>query len=71
MKGLKRITCWSGEDGKFIAEVSELPGCMTMTDGDTPEAALQNSEVITAEWLETADILEREVSQPRGKLTYA
>ena len=65
----ERIIYWSGEDGKFIVEVPELPGCMA--DGDTPENALQNSEVIIGEWLETAETLGRVVPEPRGKLMYA
>ena len=65
----ERIIHWSGEDGKFIVEVPELPGCMA--DGDTPENALQNSEVIIGEWLETAEALGRAAPEPRGKLMYA
>ena len=65
----ERIIYWSGEDGKFIVEVPELPGCMA--DGDTPESALQNSEVIIGEWLETAETLGRAAPEPRGKLMYA
>ncbi len=65
----ERIIYWSCEDDKFIVEVPELPGCMA--DGDTPENALRNSEVIIAEWLETSDMLGRVTPQPRGKLMYA
>ncbi len=65
----ERIVYWSDADGKFLVEVPELPGCMA--DGSTPEDALQNSEVIISEWLETAKALGRAVPEPRGKLMYA
>lgn len=32
---------WSEEDGAYIAEVSELSGCMA--DGETMNAALENA----------------------------
>ena len=65
----ERIVYWSDADGKFLVEVPELPGCMA--DGSTPEDALQNSEVIIGEWLETAETLGRAAPEPRGKLMYA
>lgn len=65
----ERIVYWSDEDGMFLVEVPELPGCMA--DGETPEEALQNSEVIISEWLEIAGTLGRAVPEPRGKLMYA
>jgi predicted RNase H-like HicB family nuclease len=36
------ILYWSDEDGVFIAEVPELPGCVA--HGDTQEAALANAK---------------------------
>lgn len=54
-----RIIYWSDDDGKFIAEVPELAGCMA--DGDTLEEALQNSGVIVSEWIEIAELLGREI----------
>ena len=56
-----RIIYWSDDDGKFIAEVPELAGCMA--DGNTLEEALQNSSVIVAEWIETAELLGREIPE--------
>lgn len=41
------ILFWSEEDGAYIAEVPELPGCMA--DGATAKDALQNVEVVAAE----------------------
>lgn len=63
------ILFWSEEDGAYIAEVPELPGCMA--DGATAKDALQNVEVVAAEWIETAVSLGREVPVPKGRLRYA
>lgn len=52
MAKYERIIYWSDEDEKWIIEVPELPGCMA--DGETPQEALANVEVIMAEWIETA-----------------
>lgn len=43
---------WSDEDGCYLAQIQELPGCMS--DGRTRQEALQNLEVILQEWIETA-----------------
>lgn len=63
------IIYWSEEDGAFIAEVPELPGCAA--DGATYTEAVTNAEVTIREWLETAAALGREVPQPKGRLVYA
>lgn len=63
------IIFWSEEDGTYLAEVPELPGCMA--DGETPVKALQNVEVVISEWIETATELGREIPQPKGRLKYA
>lgn len=63
------IVYWSNEDESFIVEVPELPGCMS--DGKTYEEAVQNAQVVIAEWIETARQLNREIPEPRGKLAYA
>ncbi len=63
------IIYWSKEDNLFIAEVPELSGCMA--DGGTYKDALQNAEVVIAEWIETAEELGRDIPVPRGKLSYA
>jgi len=60
---------WSEEDGFFIAEVPELPGCMA--DGNTYEEAVNNAETVITEWIETAKSLGREIPSPKGKLAYA
>ena len=63
------ILYWSDEDGRFIAEVPELPGCMA--DGETRMEALSNAEQIINEWIETAKEMGRPIPTPKGKLRYA
>lgn len=63
------IIYWSSEDGAYIAEVPELPGCMA--DGSTYQEALSNAEMIIAEWIETAKSQGRVIPEPKGKLMYA
>ena len=63
------IIYWSDEDQAFLAEVPELPGCMS--DGRTYQEAVQNVEVIISEWIETAKELGRPIPEPKGRLIYA
>jgi predicted RNase H-like HicB family nuclease len=63
------IIYWSEEDGAFIAEVPELPGCAA--DGATDQEALANVEVVIQEWIETAKELERPIPKPKGRLVFA
>jgi len=63
------IIYWSEEDGAFIVEVPELPGCMA--DGKTYKEAVNNAQKVISEWLETAKELGREIPSPKGKLAYA
>ena len=63
------IIYWSAEDGFFVAEVPELPGCVA--DGATQEEAIRNVEVVISEWLETAESLGRKIPVPKGRLAYA
>ena len=60
------IIYWSNEDGAFIAEVPELPGCAV--DGSTYAEALANVDVIIQEWIETARELGRAVPEPKDHL---
>jgi len=63
------IVWWSEKDQAYIAEVPELPGCMS--DGETYEEALKNIQIIISEWIDTAKELGREIPEPKGKLMYA
>jgi predicted RNase H-like HicB family nuclease len=63
------IIYWSEEDGLYVTEVPELPGCMA--DGKTYEEALKNTQKIIEEWIETAKELGREIPKPKGRLMYA
>jgi len=63
------IIYWSDEDGAFVAEVPELPGCMA--DGKTYQEAVANVEVIVKEWIQAAKELDRPIPQPRGRLMFA
>ena len=63
------ILYWSDDDGAFIAEVPELPGCVA--DGTTRQEALANAEIVISEWLETARELGRPVPEPKGRLLFA
>ena len=63
------IIFWSEDDGAFVAEVPELPGCMA--DGKTHQESLKNAKQIIQEWIETAKENGRPVPQPRGRLAYA
>jgi predicted RNase H-like HicB family nuclease len=48
----------------------ELPGCMG--NGSTYEEALKNIEIVSREWIETAQELGRPIPEPKkGKLMFA
>lgn len=65
MDRYEKIIYWSEDDNRFIVEVPEFAGCMA--DGDSPEEALHNVSIVTAEWLETASLLGREIPEPAGR----
>ena len=44
------ISYWSNEDGVYVAEAPELPGCMA--HGDTQETALEHISEAVELWLE-------------------
>ncbi len=53
---------WSEEDGLYLSTVRELPGCLA--DGETPDEALKNIQIVMQEWLETAREEGREIPKP-------
>lgn len=59
------VIYWSDEDGVFIAEVPELPGCMA--HGDTSEQALGQAQEAITLWLETARDHDDPIPPPRGR----
>ena len=58
------IFFWSAEDHAFVAEVPELPRCIT--DGSSYQEALSNAEQIIEAWIDTASKSGRSIPQPKG-----
>ena len=65
MQKYELIIYWSNEDGAYVAEAPELPGCKA--HGDTQENALRNITQAMELWLETAHEFGRPVPQPKGR----
>ena len=60
----------SAEDGGgFIATVPDLPGCMS--DGETPEEAIANTQDAIAAWIEAAKDLGRNIPKPSRRSALA
>ncbi len=57
---------WSSDDNCYITEVPELPGCMS--DGKTPQEAIENTQNIISEWIEIAKTRGQKIPEPKGKL---
>jgi predicted RNase H-like HicB family nuclease len=58
------IIFWSNEDGVFVADVPELPGCSA--HGDSREAALVSVGEAIKLWLDTAREFKRPIPEPKG-----
>lgn len=56
------IMYWSEPDNCYVTEVPELPGCMS--DGETPEDAIKNTQEVIGVWLECAEEDGREIPKP-------
>lgn len=64
------ILYWSEEDGVFVAEVPELPGCAA--HGDTQEEGLANAKEAMQLWVDTAKEFGDPIPEPKGRrLMYA
>jgi predicted RNase H-like HicB family nuclease len=64
------IIYWSDDDGMYVAEVPELPGCSA--HGESYESALSNAKDAMALWIETAKEFNDPIPKPKGRrLTYA
>ena len=61
------VTYWSDDDHAFIAEMPELPGCMS--DGNTEADARRNIQLIAQEWITRARYLGRELPTPKSLVT--
>jgi predicted RNase H-like HicB family nuclease len=59
------IIYWSAEDGAFVAEVPELPGCAA--HGDSQAAALASAQDASALWIETAKEFGDPIPEPKGR----
>ena len=63
MSKYSMILSYSEEDHSYIVSVPELPGCMA--DGETPEQAVKNAEIIIHEWIECAIEDGEEIPKPQ------
>ncbi len=63
------ILYWSKDDGAFIAEAPESPGCAA--DGKTRAEALATAEIIIREWIETAREINRPIPVAKGRLVFS
>lgn len=59
------IIYWSAEDGAFVAEVPELPGCMA--HGATQQEALANAKQAQQLWLAAAKEFGDPIPEPKGR----
>jgi predicted RNase H-like HicB family nuclease len=59
------IIYWSDEDGAFLAEVPELPGCTA--HGATLEDALGNAQEAIRLWIDTAKEFGDPIPEPKGR----
>ena len=69
MHKYETIMYYSEDDGAFVVDVPELPGCMA--DGETPVEAMRNAQNAMSAWIETAQELGRAIPEPKGRLYFA
>ncbi|HEX8499945.1 MAG TPA: type II toxin-antitoxin system HicB family antitoxin [Pyrinomonadaceae bacterium] len=65
MHKYETIIYWSNEDGAYVSEVPELPGCVA--HGDTQAAALENANEAIQLWIATAEEFGDPVPEPKGQ----
>ena len=63
------IIWWSKEDGCYLADVPELPGCMA--DGETLQEAAAAIEEEIKLWIEVNKARGIAIPEPKGRLAYA
>jgi predicted RNase H-like HicB family nuclease len=59
------IVYWSADDGVFVVDVPELPGCMA--HGATPNEAVAQVQEAIALWIDAAREDGRAVPEPKGR----
>lgn len=59
------ILYWSAEDGAFVAEVPELPGCAA--HGGSQSEALANVQDAIELWLDVAREMDLPFPEPKGR----
>lgn len=59
------IIYWSNEDGAYVADVPELPGCSA--HGPTQQEALSNAQDAIRLWIDTAREFGDPVPEPKGR----
>ena len=62
MPAYSMIVSWSEYDQCYLVSVPDLPGCMS--DGATPDEAVDNVKKVIAEWIDTARELGRAIPEP-------
>ena len=62
MPAYSMIVSWSEDDQCYLVSVPDLPGCMS--DGATPDEAVDNVKKVIAEWIDTARELGRAIPEP-------
>ncbi|THJ19793.1 MAG: type II toxin-antitoxin system HicB family antitoxin [Nitrospira sp. CG24E] len=58
------IIYWSNEDGVFVAEVPELPGCLA--HGPSQDVAFAQANEAIQLWLDTAREFSDPIPEPKG-----
>jgi predicted RNase H-like HicB family nuclease len=58
------IINWSEQDGAFLADVPEFPGCAA--HGPTPGHALSNAQDAIRLWIDTAKEFGDPILEPKG-----
>ncbi len=58
------IIYWSNEDGVFVAEVPELPGCLA--HGPSQDVARAQANEAIQLWLDTAREFSDPIPEPKG-----
>ncbi len=59
------IIYWSNEDGVYVAEVPELPGCLA--HGKSQAEALVNVQEAVQLWIDTANEFGDPIPEPKGE----